>query len=174
MHFRCTGHLPGCPLPLGETSSRLLVQSARLNSIRSAKRSACSFQHVQALHVHGRPNMMARRVAVRRAYSAMGEALTLQRSARVPAPADHVALRALMKYMSSVLAIPYKSISSGTPFDESSVKNYTNDKSSRSLRATEMYTAFSTRCAAILAERGRDIRIDDFVVSILEHLFGDQ
>lgn len=104
----------------------------------------------------------------------MGEASTLQKSAHVPAPADHVALRALMKYMSSVLGIPYKSISSGTPFDESTVKNYTNDKSSRSLRAAEMYTAFSRRCATIISERGQDIRIDDFVVFILEHLFGDE
>ena len=84
-----------------------------------------------------------------------------------------MALRALMKYMSSVLSIPYKSVSSGTPFDESTVKNYTNDKSSRSLRAAEMYTAFSARCAAIIAERGADIRVDDFVVFILQHLFGD-
>src|SRR5690349_10649203 len=103
----------------------------------------------------------------------MGEALTPQTSTRVPAPADHVALRALMKYMSSVLSIPYKSISNGTPFDESSVKNYTNDKSSRSLRAAEMYTAFSQRCAAIIAERGDGVHIDEYVIFILRHLFGD-
>lgn len=108
-----------------------------------------------------------------RSQVAMGEALTPQKSARVPAPADHVALRTLMKYMSSVLSIPYKSISTGTPFDESSVKNYTNDKSSRSLRAAEMYTAFSQRCATIIAERGDGVQIDEYVLFILRHLFGD-
>ncbi len=77
-----------------------------------------------------------------------------------------------MKYMSSVLSIPYKSISGGTSFDESAVKNYTNDKSSRSLRASEMYSAFCERCAALISERARDIRLDDFAVSILQHLFG--
>ena len=52
-----------------------------------------------------------------------------------------------MKYMSSVLSIPYKSISSSTPFDESAVKNYTNDKSSRSLRRA--------RCTAHFASAAR-------------------
>ena len=103
----------------------------------------------------------------------MGEVSALKTPARVPSPADHVALRALMKYMSGVLSIPYKSMSSGTKFDESSVKNYTNDKSSRSLRATEMYAAFSGRCAEIIVERKGDIRLDGFVVHILQHLFGD-
>ena len=60
----------------------------------------------------------------------------------LPAPVDHVALRALIKYMSAVHNIPYKSICNGTNFDESIVKNYTNDKSSRSVRASEMYIAF--------------------------------
>ena len=95
-------------------------------------------------------------------------------STRIPQPADHVALRALIKYMSSVLAIPYKSISQGTTFDESSVKNYTNDKSSRSVRAKEMYQAFSGRCAEIMIERTPEIQLDDFVVQILRHLFGDE
>jgi hypothetical protein len=104
----------------------------------------------------------------------MGELLAHKMPVRVPTPADHVALRALMKYMSGVLSIPYKSISSGTTFDESSVKNYTNDKSSRSLRATEMYAAFSGRCAALILERKGDIQLDDFVVHILRHLFGDE
>jgi hypothetical protein len=79
-----------------------------------------------------------------------------------------------MKYMSGVLSIPYKSISSGTGFDESAVKNYTNDKSSRSLRASELYSAFSARCGEIIAERARDIQLDDFAVAILHHLFGDK
>lgn len=94
--------------------------------------------------------------------------------ARAPGPADHLALRALIKYMSSVLNVPYKSICSGTKFDESSVKNYTNDKSSRSLRASEMYAAFSDRCAQILAKSTDEAQLDDFVIYILLHLFGDK
>jgi hypothetical protein len=93
---------------------------------------------------------------------------------RAPLPADHIALRALIKYMSGVLSIPYKSLSGGTKFDESAVKNYTNDKSSRSLRAGEMYSAFSARCAEIMAERADDVSIDDYAVAILQHLFGAQ
>jgi hypothetical protein len=76
--------------------------------------------------------------------------------------------------MSSVLNVPYKSICSGTRFDESSVKNYTNDKSSRSLRASEMYAAFADRCAQILASRQGEPVLDDFVLYMLKHLFGDQ
>jgi hypothetical protein len=85
-----------------------------------------------------------------------------------------VALRALMKYMSGVLSIPYKSLSNGTKFDESAVKNYTNDKSSRSLRAGEMYSAFCARCAEIISEKAADLRIDDYAVILLQHLFGVQ
>src|SRR5262245_5028456 len=92
---------------------------------------------------------------------------------RVPSQADHVALRALMKYMSAVHSIPYKYLSSGTSFDESSVKNYTNDKSSRSSRANEMYAAFSGRCGEIISERA-GIQLDDFAIGILHHLFGDK
>jgi hypothetical protein len=76
--------------------------------------------------------------------------------------------------MSGVLSIPYKSMSSGTKFDESSVKNYTNDKSSRSLRAAEMYVAFSDRCAEIILERKRDLHLDGYVVSLVQHLFGEE
>jgi hypothetical protein len=93
---------------------------------------------------------------------------------RVPDPADHVALRALLKYMSAVLGIPYKSIASGTKFDESSVKNYANDKSSRSARAAEMHVAFVERCAQILAGIRREESLDDYVVYILKRLLGEQ
>jgi len=82
-------------------------------------------------------------------------------------------LRALVKYMSAVHNIPYKSISGGTKFDESSVKNYANDKSSRSLRANEMYAAFCGSCAEIISER-TEIQLDDFVIHILLHLFGEK
>jgi hypothetical protein len=76
-----------------------------------------------------------------------------------------------MKYMSVVHNIPYKSISGSTSFDESSVKNYTNDKSSRSSRASDMYGAFSGRCAEIISDRP-GIQLDDFAICILQHLFG--
>ena len=104
----------------------------------------------------------------------MAEVLAVKSPTRVPGPADHVALRALMKYMSGILSVPYKTISSGTKFDESSVKNYTNDKSSRSLRAAEMYAAFSDRCAEIILERKRDLHLDGYVLSLLQHLFGEE
>ena len=90
----------------------------------------------------------------------------------LPTPVDHVALRALVKYLSAVHGIPYKLISSGTGFDESSVKNYANDKSSRSQRASEMYGAFAKRCSEIVLDRG-EIHLDDYVMGILRHLFGD-
>lgn len=89
----------------------------------------------------------------------------------LPAPVDHVALRALIKYISAVHSVPYKQISSGTGFDESGVKNYANDKSSRSLRASEMYSAFSRRCSEIILER-RGIQLDDYAIHILQHIFG--
>jgi hypothetical protein len=104
----------------------------------------------------------------------MAELLTTSMPTRVPNPADHVALRALIKYMSGVLNVPYKSICSGTKFDESSVKNYANDKSSRSLRASEMYAAFSDRCAQILSKRTGEAQVDDFIIYLLQHLFGNQ
>jgi hypothetical protein len=93
---------------------------------------------------------------------------------RIPDSADHVALRALLKYMSGVMGIPYKSICSTTTFDESSVKNYANDKSSRSVRTTEMYAAFSERCARLLSENPREGQLDEYVVYILKRLFGDE
>jgi hypothetical protein len=106
------------------------------------------------------------------AVTSPGIRLAVPPPSRLPLPADHIALRALMKYMSGILGIPYKSLSSGTKFDESAVKNYTNDKSSRSLRAGEMYSAFCARCAEIISERADDLRIDDYAVAILQHLFG--
>ena len=35
-----------------------------------------------------------------------------------------------------------------------------------------MYSAFCERCAALISERARDIRLDDFAVALLQHLFG--
>jgi hypothetical protein len=93
---------------------------------------------------------------------------------RMPDATDHVALRALLKYMSGVMGVPYKSICSGTKFDESSVKNYANDKSSRSVRASEMYSAFSERCAQLIAEGRGEGQLDDYVAYILKRLFGEE
>jgi len=93
---------------------------------------------------------------------------------RVPDSADHVALRTLLKYMSGVLGIPYKSICTGTKFDESSVKNYANDKSSRSARANEMYAIFSERCADLMAMSRGASQLNDYAVYILRHLYGEE
>jgi hypothetical protein len=100
--------------------------------------------------------------------SQVGEML----NTRMPDTTDHVALRALLKYMSGVMGVPYKSICSNTKFDESSVKNYANDKSSRSVRASEMYSVFSERCAQIIAQGRREGQLEDYVAYILKRLFG--
>jgi hypothetical protein len=103
-------------------------------------------------------------------FSKVGDVL----KTRVPDSADHVALRALLKYMSGIMGIPYKSICAGTKFDESSVKNYANDKSSRSLRASEMHQVFSEKCASLLAASAGAGQLDDYVIYILKRLFGEE
>ena len=103
----------------------------------------------------------------------MGDVVKFSAPVINPSAADHVALRALMKYMSNVLRIPYKSFEDAN-FNESSVKNYTNEKSNQSEVAREMFNAFSPKCAQLLVERrSRDVRLDEFVVHILRHLYGD-
>jgi hypothetical protein len=101
----------------------------------------------------------------------VGEPLPI--SNRVLTAADHVALRALIKYMSSVLDIAYKTISEGSGFNESTVKNYANDKSSRSVTSRDHYTAFATRCGQLISAYPYKDRLDPYIVHVIRHVFGD-
>jgi hypothetical protein len=104
----------------------------------------------------------------------MGSVVSLKLQRHVPSVADHVALRTLIKYMSSVLGIGYKTIAAETRFDESSVKNYTNDKSIRNSVSRELYVDFSARCAQLLSERRESLSVDPYIAQILVHIFGDE
>jgi hypothetical protein len=90
---------------------------------------------------------------------------------RPPTAADHVALRALIKYMSRVLNITYKMIAQDAKTNESAVKNYANDKSTSAAPAAETYTQLYHSCAGLVGERLA--APDPFLVGTLVHLFGD-
>jgi hypothetical protein len=102
----------------------------------------------------------------------MSEAASLHNRSRSPTAADHVALRALIKYMSSVLGIPYKIICAETNISEHDVKNYTNDKTYKSEASKSSFHELANGCADILQKRGLS-DIDRFVIDILLHLFGN-
>jgi hypothetical protein len=98
--------------------------------------------------------------------------------ARGPSRADHVALRSLIKYASSVLEIPYKQIAhgaalaDGSKLNESNIKNYVNDKASRSEGARGLFEALLGRCSQLISERPKPIQLDEFAVALLIHLLG--
>jgi hypothetical protein len=102
----------------------------------------------------------------------MGDVVKFSAPVHDPSAKDHVALRALMKYMSSVLGIPYKSFAS-QKFSENQVKSYTNDRTNRNEPSRQMFRAFSSKSADILASKRQDLQLDDFVLHILRHLQGD-
>jgi hypothetical protein len=96
----------------------------------------------------------------------------LQISERLPTGRDHIALRTLLKYMSGILAIPYKKTVDGTGIAESAVKNYVNDKSMRSQASHTLYAALVPRCAALIVEGKNKHQLDEYIVSVLAHLCG--
>src|SRR5262245_18644901 len=91
---------------------------------------------------------------------------------RIASPADHVALRALIKYMSRVLGIGYKEVANAIHTNESAVKNYVNDKSTTAPKAAEAYGALFTACASLVADKLGAATPDPFLVGALTHLFG--
>jgi hypothetical protein len=92
---------------------------------------------------------------------------------RPATPADHVALRALIKYMSRVLGVGYKEIANAAHSNESAVKNYVNDKSTTAPKAAEAYAGLFTGCASLIATRLGAAAPDPFLIGALTHLFGD-
>ncbi|MDE2133938.1 MAG: hypothetical protein KGJ49_05005 [Alphaproteobacteria bacterium] len=93
---------------------------------------------------------------------------------RSPSAADHLALRFLIKYLSQMLGVGYKTVADGTGFTESTVKNYVNDKSTTSKAAAEMYAGFAKRCAALIMERPQPGPFHDYAVHLLVHLYGSE
>jgi hypothetical protein len=91
---------------------------------------------------------------------------------RSPTAADHVALRALIKYMSRALGITYKKIAQEAKSNESAVKNYANDKSTMAGPAAELYTQLFGPCASLVAEKLKSAAPDPFLIGALTHLFG--
>jgi hypothetical protein len=90
-----------------------------------------------------------------------------------PGAADHIALRTLVKYLSSVEGIPYKLVGDGTHLREEHIKAYVNDKAIKGNRLTDIFVSLSQRCAEIVAQRGLAARQPDFIIGIEEHLFGE-
>jgi hypothetical protein len=90
-----------------------------------------------------------------------------------PSPADHVALRALIKYMSRILRVTYKEIAREAKTDESAVKNYANDKSTTAPKALETYTELYKACAKLVEPELKAAPPDAFLTGALTHLFGD-
>jgi hypothetical protein len=86
--------------------------------------------------------------------------------------ADHVVLRALVKYMSRVLGITYKELADAADTNESAVKNYANDKSTTAPRAAQTYTALFGASARLVAGK-LGAAPGPFLVGALTHLFGE-
>ena len=92
---------------------------------------------------------------------------------RVPEPEDHVALRALLKYMSNVLKVGHKTIATDEPgLTENAVKSYANEKSSASKTAKEQFASLKRRCGVLIMDHKHQPLVP-FVFEILRHLYGD-
>jgi len=100
----------------------------------------------------------------------MGDLVKSKAGSYVPTPVDHLALRALLKYLSVVLEIPYKSISE----NESQIKNYASNKSIKDKKLPKLFQEYSQAAAACLAPRLKEIQGDDYGLFLVKYLFGEE
>jgi hypothetical protein len=92
----------------------------------------------------------------------------------VPSPTDHIALRTLIKYLSTVCGIPYKMMCRNSRYNESTVKNYTNDKATRTSTSAVMFRELLRQCSDIIRDTPIKFGRDEYIVHIMSHLFGDK
>ncbi len=91
----------------------------------------------------------------------------------VATPEDHLALRALLKYMSGALGIQYKVVCLETTFAENDLKAYANEKALRGQRQQAIFEAVSVSAAKLLPTHVRRIRDKSYILHIARELFGD-
>src|SRR5262249_43435327 len=100
----------------------------------------------------------------------MAEIISIHSKQPKAGPPEHVALRVLIKYLSHVIDVPYKSIAGNTTYNEDAVKSYANDKAMNA-SAQEMYNAFVGSCEPFVQANAPKLKQYDYIVQVLHHLY---
>ena len=101
---------------------------------------------------------------------AMGELVQFRAKSQVPTAVDHLALRSLLRYMSLILKIPYKSISD----NDSQIKNYANNKSIKDRKLQLLFKEYSQAAAEALVPHIQKLQSDEYGLFLAKYMFGEE